>query len=854
MDPDDLNEILPYLPADEVAEEKMNRLHPIDIHAPRDAGAKIIKQMTLFHQAADTVFRKHAERISRLYDIIAPSEGSTDRIYMSLKDIAMKILMIKDPSELTQPMMWTIHRAIAQCQNILWNKMTYRQNPIYEIHPRQGLEDIYKVREWVRDYQENVAQETTNQPVASSHDSALMASTRSLNPVANFVQKARSAIQQSRQTRHLSKSGFIGPSSIRFGSYQNSGMTYREIRLQKFDHNDRTIIHYLDTWAMSGNVNAYTNLGSLGPMILRAIGMYEGFELDQSTGFTLLQELGIVTPWENRIVYKIRGLKLPGHDGGLGEVSRLLLDARAETRDKDFELKDSMEGLRRDWSDMPVFCIDSAETQERDDGVSLELIDNDPSTFWVHIHVADPSAFITPDSALAKYAASLAQSVYFPERKYFMLDPSLTRTRFSLANDRPCITFSAKIMADGEVLEKKITPGIVRNVHYYTPQMVSQGLGLTKADEESETVSILTVGERMPQRSNESSDQTSQGLSNPEHVKALQKLLELGEGARRKRVQGGAPDFNSASRFVANVHPLVYDFKIRSQFSAIENQSIRQIQGDPTITLTRTTESFGQVAKMVSDLMVIAGDVGASWCSERNIPIPYRGILRNLEPASPPEDFKRQVLDPKIAKYGHPDQADLRRYMRLVGQAQTSDRPLPHLTLGLPAYCKATSPLRRYIDLYAHWQIEAAIRHEAATGSSLVGSTDDSYLPFSRAQVEEFAAGAIQRERTVSLAMTASICHWICQALFRAFHFKEAPLPETFLVRTVEGVQHGYHPGWSYLWNLKVQLVNSEAVARAGGGRPGDVWEARLEKVDPYLLWIWMVPVRLVEREEDGDM
>ena len=847
VDPDDLNEILPYLPADEVAEEKMNRLQPMDVQAPRDAGAKVIEQMSLFQRAADAVFRKHAERINRLYEIIAPSEGFTDRKYMSLKDIAMKVLMKEHPSELTQPMIWAIHRAIAQCQNIVWTQMVQRQNPVYEIHPRQGLEYINQVRDWVREYQEVITQEATNEPM-SYNGSTPMESNRWINPIATFVRKARVAIQQSRLTRPLSKSGFIGPSSISIDIEQNSGDSYREIKRQKFDQNEKIIIHYLDVWATSSFVNAHTNLASIGPMILRAVGMYEGFELDQSRGFTLLQELGVLTPWENRTVYKIGGLKLPGHDGGFGGVSRMLLDAHREAAS--FEPKDSMEGLRRDWKDLPVFCIDSAETLERDDGVSLELVENNPSAYWVHIHVANPSAFITPDSASAKYAAILSESVYFPEKRYPMLDPKVTHDQLSLANDRPCITFSAMISADGDMLEKRVTPGIVRNVHYLTPGMVGKGLGLTGTDEESDAMSILTVGGRVPAQPVDETDQSSKVLTDPEHIKVLRKLLELGEATRRKRA-AGAPHLVS-SAFKASTYPTVYLTKSADRSFHIENRNMRRFDGDPIIALQRPLGVSDLVIKMVGDLMTIAGDVGASWCSERNIPIPYRGILRNPEPASSPEVFKREVLEPKIAKRGHVEQADLRRYMVLIGQALASDRPLEHAGLGLPAYCKATSPLRRYADLYAHWQMEAAIRHEAATGTSLIASTDDSYLPFSRDQVAEYAESAVYRERRIAYAKKNSIRHWVCQALFRALYFNEATLPETFEVSSLGArAKKGSYLGQWDLCHLQVQLMHCAAVTKEGGCRVGDVWETRLVSVDPYWLNIEMKPLRLLERGGD---
>ena len=848
VDPDDLNEILPYLPADEVAEEKMNRLQPVDVQAPRDAGAKVLEQMSLFRQAADAVFRQHAERINRLYEIIAPSKGFTDRTYMSLKDIAMKVLMKKHASELTQPMIWAIHRAIAQCQNIVWTQMYYRQNPKYEIHPRQGLEYINQVKDWVREYQEGITQEATNESMFGK-GSTPMESTRSLNPIATFVRKARVAIQQSRRTRPLSKSGFIGPSSISIDIEQNSGDSYREMKMQKFDQNEKIIIHYLDVWATSSFVNAHTYLASLGPMILRAVGMYDDFELNQSRGFTLLQELGVLTPWENKTVYKVGGLNLPGHDGGFGEVSRMLLDAQREIAS--FEPKDTMEGLRRDWKDLPVFCIDSAETLERDDGISLELVEDNPSAYWVHIHVANPSAFITPDSASAKYAASISESVYFPEKKYPMLDLKVTQDQLSLANDRPCITFSAMISINGDMLEKRVTPGIVRNVHYLTPQMVGKGLGLTRMDEESDAMSILTVGGRVPAQPIDEMDRSSKALTDPDHIKMLRKMLELGEATRRKRAEAGAPDLMS-SALKASTEPRVYLTRSADRPFHIENRNMRQFEGDPIISLQRSLGVSGLVVNMVGDLMIIAGDVGASWCSERNIPIPYRGILRNPEPASSPEVFKREVLEPKIAKRGHVEQADLRRYMLLIGQAFASDRPLEHAGLGLPAYCKATSPLRRYTDLYTHWQMEAAIRHEAATGTSLIGSTDDSYLPFSRDQVAAFAEGAVSRERRVTAAKRDSIRHWICQALFRAFYFNEATLPETFEVSSLrDRASNGvYQVQWD-LCNLQVHLMHCAAVAKEGGCRVGDVWETRLVSVDPYRLDIQMEPLRLLERGGD---
>ena len=201
-----------------------------------------------------------------------------------------------------------------------------------------------------------------------------------------------------------------------------------------------------------------------------------------------------------------------------------------------------------------------------------------------------------------------------------------------------------------------------------------------------------------------------------------------------------------------------------------------------------------------------------------------------------------------MALYGHADQNDLLRYGRLIGQTATSATPLEHFALGLPAYCKATSPLRRYIDMYTHWQIEAALRREAETGTALIGGGDESYLPLSRQAVEEYAAIAIHSERKISYAKTSATRHWIVQALHRAFYFDEAALPETFEVSVTNRVM-GWSTGFLNWMNLKVQLVVSPISAREGGFRREDIWETKISLVDPYHVSIQMTAVRLLERD-----
>lgn len=108
---------------------------------------------------------------------------------------------------------------------------------------------------------------------------------------------------------------------------------------------------------------------------------------------------------------------------------------------------------------------------------------------------------------------------------------------------------------------------------------------------------------------------------------------------------------------------------------------------------------------------------------------------------------------------------------------------LPHISLGVDAYIKATSPLRRYSDMVAHYQIEAALRYERASGKQFNGTEPDaaSCLPFSTEKVDRLLEDMKARLPLISAVQTQSRTFWICQFLFRAFYFGEChDLPETF--------------------------------------------------------------------------
>ena len=99
--------------------------------------------------------------------------------------------------------------------------------------------------------------------------------------------------------------------------------------------------------------------------------------------------------------------------------------------------------------------------------------------------------------------------------------------------------------------------------------------------------------------------------------------------------------------------------------------------------------------EMVTDLMLMAGEGIARYCHERDIPIPYAT-------QAPPEE-----------QNGAEDMAGMYAYRRFFKPTQVKTLPEPHSGLGLAAYSRATSPLRRYSDLLTHQQVRAHLKGEA---------------------------------------------------------------------------------------------------------------------------------------------
>ncbi len=225
---------------------------------------------------------------------------------------------------------------------------------------------------------------------------------------------------------------------------------------------------------------------------------------------------------------------------------------------------------RRALRDQYIVAIDSAETRDVDDALSLEV---DPAGGYVlGIHISDVSAAVTSGSTLEDDALRRATSVYCPEGSVPMLPPLLSEGELSLLEgaERCCVSFFI-------TFDHSFAP--VKRTIERTRLTVSARLTYDQVDQ------ILCA--------DDSPDTTD--LS----AYTLHALWRIVTTLEARRIAAGALQFN------------------RRELSA-------RLNADGKVILVEA-EDDTPARKLVSELMILANETGALAAGDRGVPLVFRG-------------------------------------------------------------------------------------------------------------------------------------------------------------------------------------------------------------------------------------
>ncbi|MBE9033009.1 VacB/RNase II family 3'-5' exoribonuclease [filamentous cyanobacterium LEGE 11480] len=145
--------------------------------------------------------------------------------------------------------------------------------------------------------------------------------------------------------------------------------------------------------------------------------------------------------------------------------------------------------------------------------------------------------------------------------------------------------------------------------------------------------------------------------------------------------------------------------------------------------------------ELVAEMMILSGEVAAKYGQIHELPMLFRA---QQQPELPPEE-ELMVLPAGPVRF-----CAVRRCMP---RSEVSLTPFRHASLGLEHYTQVTSPIRRYGDLLAHFQIKAHLR--------------GAELPFPVSKMQEIILSLTPAVQDAVLLERQSNRYWILEYLRR---------------------------------------------------------------------------------------
>lgn len=329
---------------------------------------------------------------------------------------------------------------------------------------------------------------------------------------------------------------------------------------------------------------------------------------------------------------------------------------------------------RLDLREWQTVTIDGEDAKDLDDAITLK---KEGSHYYLGVHIADVSHYVTERSPLDREALKRGTSVYLIDRVIPMLPPKLSNGICSLNEgcDRLALSCLMEIDERGVVVGHRIAETVIcvdRRMTYTAVKKI-----LTDQDEQ----------------------QIQQYQS---FVPMFQLMEELSKLLRKRRFARGAIDF---------------DFP--------EAKILLDERGIPVkiIPYERNVAT-----KIIEDFMLLANETIAESYFWQEIPFVYR-VHENPDEEKMNKfgtfinnfgyslHFSNGVIHPKELQKlldkieGTASEALISRLMlRSMKQAKYSTESSGHFGLSAPYYCHFTSPIRRYPDLQIHRIIKENIR------------------------------------------------------------------------------------------------------------------------------------------------
>ncbi|TFK27783.1 ribonuclease II [Coprinopsis marcescibilis] len=458
--------------------------------------------------------------------------------------------------------------------------------------------------------------------------------------------------------------------------------------------------------------------------------------------YDALVNLGAISPWQdpNVLIKSFFKHPEPKQDQEQEALVERSLATRSSVSKKDplgpedLYSSDPLESVRHDFGDMRAYVIDDATAKELDDAVSIERIPHEKGSYWIHTHIANPTAVLPPSHILAKRAMKMGTTTYLIHRTDPLFPESIThnpKSGWSLGssiqsnNPTNVMTFSAKVDEHGNILDYAVRAGLVNKLRIVSYDAVDKMIGYTSEAQRPFGGPLKTTEEPL-----------AQATFMPEEQDELKLLHKLAKGLQYRRVKNGSL---AKCSFASQV-----EFGRFPVGSMTPNGFSRTFQGFPKLIdyVVQSSDYSEKGARgMIGETAKLASRVASRFALEHNVPM-VRRSLSGIVFTDEESRVKAMEMRNEVAYIVEHELAVLEP---IFPSAVYTMEPKEHAGIGVQegeGYSRVTSPLRRVLDLVGHWQLHNA----------LLGSKAPTSKPmFSWEWMQQFKSEFDVKERRVKL-------------------------------------------------------------------------------------------------------
>lgn len=388
---------------------------------------------------------------------------------------------------------------------------------------------------------------------------------------------------------------------------------------------------------------------------------------------------------------------------------------------------------RKDLRSLSVVTIDSEDTKDVDDGISIEKTES--GHYMLGVHIADVTHYVREGSPLDREAYERGTSVYLPDRVIPMLPRKLSNGICSLncGTDRFAFTVMMELDENGRLLDSDIFTSVINVKYKITYHQIYR---------------IYEEDDR----------ELSEQYQN--HRTELDTMKELASILHQRRYERGAIDFNFP-----------------------ETKVILDSDGKP-LEVKPYPITFAN--NIIEEFMLLCNETVAERFYWMNVPFMYR-VHREPDPeriqqladtvrhmgytlkgGSQPHPRAIQSLMKQVAETPR-ERVISTMTLRSLKKAEYSGSNEGHYALALENYCHFTSPIRRYPDLLIHRIMK----------ETLSGKMSPERIEVLQSAMSDWAEHCSDTERRADEAEWASV------------DLKVAEYMEQFIGESFEGVISG---------------------------------------------------------------